>query len=313
MADKNHLPMNDLFSLKEGPELFMERNPSYDWRIVSTNLRAVRLAHHLKQREAAIKIGIDRRTLITYEKGDACPNWDVLYRIMPFYPGDLADFFYRTLYPEIQASPSFRKRGSLPFFVFFLGALFGAGVLGSVLLPFSLHSGAVSSSTSAPYHNWSWSGDSSSGSSSESSPPSSSSSLPISNLTELVVIGPTGSRDEVPMLFPATGKTSTLQVGLYTNEGFLGVVRRTLQFKFSLDGFEPSGVTISGNNEWGSADSATITAYNDPANPMPSTPYPYFAVFVWARYTPSAENPNPAVMEGTPLNIAMTANGTYQD
>jgi DNA-binding XRE family transcriptional regulator len=136
------------------PERFVSGNPPYDWRIVSANLRAVRLGHHLKQREAAEALGVDKRTLINYEKGDGCPDWGILSKILTFCPGNPSGLFYRTLYPEIQASPSFRKRGTLPFFSVLLGLLVGAAVTAAIMTPFLMRPSPSSSTSSGsvPYH-----------------------------------------------------------------------------------------------------------------------------------------------------------------
>jgi transcriptional regulator with XRE-family HTH domain len=327
LADCLDLSLNDLLSMKENPERFIGTNPPYDWRVVSANLRAARLGHHLKQHEAAKIIGVDKRTLITYEKGDACPNLKSLPAILTLCPGDPADLFYGILYPDIQASPLFRKRGTLPFFVFIFGLLLGAGILGGVLGPLVARSPSSSSSSdskSGPFNNSSSEGSSSSSSSEDSSPSSSasSSSDSIDGLTELVVIGPTGTASNVPMLYPKVGETSTLQIGLYTNADFDGHTRRNLQYKFAFDGNQPAGVTMSRVNAagetisgdtWAQVDYAVITATNSASAPFDTSfGLPSFIVFACARRSPTSENPDPLVSkEATPLLVEMTETGTY--
>lgn len=116
---------------------------------------------------------------------------------------------------------------------------------------------------------------------------SSSSPYPIPGLTELVVIGPKGTAMDVVMETPSGSKTTTtLSVGVYTGITFTATERASIHFEFSLDGYQPAGVTIASDG-----DSAIVTAVYDAANPITSG---YFGVMVkaWSPNDPSA------IMEG---------------
>jgi transcriptional regulator with XRE-family HTH domain len=221
LADKLQLTLDDLLAMKEDPIAPAHPNLPYDRRRVGQNLRAIRLANHLRQKDAAVKIGVSKRTLVTYEKGDACPNFTVFLRILPLFDGKPSDFFYGTLYPEIQSSPAFYKRGPSPFLLLLIGFLAGGALLASVLGPMACSS--HSSSPSGPYQGIS----SVSGSTSETS---SSSGTAIPYLDELTVIGPDG------IAFDAAMKpNSTLRVSVYTGKNYTEQMRKNTVFTYSLE------------------------------------------------------------------------------
>lgn len=111
LANELQLSLDDLLLMNPSPAPFKDANPAYDDQKVAANIRALRLSVHLRQKEAAEKIGVNKRTLATYEKGDACPNLATLNHLLALCPGKPSEFFYGTLFPEIQSSPSFKKEG----------------------------------------------------------------------------------------------------------------------------------------------------------------------------------------------------------
>jgi transcriptional regulator with XRE-family HTH domain len=236
LANVLHLSLNDLFAQKKDPAPLKELNPPYDWKKVSLNLRAVRLANHLRQKEAAEKIGISKRTLVTYEKGDACPNLAVMLKLLPLCPGQPADFFYSTLYPEIQSSPSFQKRGPSPFLLLFIGLFAGAGIVGAILGPRA----ASAQQTSSGLYQFSLSSSDSSEVSSEDASSVSSSAALIPYLDELAVIGPDGIGMNAAMK-----PNSQLRVGVYTGQNYTEQMRKKTHFDFSLEYYNPAKVTMT--------------------------------------------------------------------
>jgi transcriptional regulator with XRE-family HTH domain len=221
LANALQLDLNDLLTTAEKPGPFTNPNPPYDWKTVSLNLRALRLAHHLRQREAAAALGVNKRTLVTYEKGDACPSFAALEKILPLLPGKPVDFFYGTLFPEIQASPSFHKRGPSPFFLFLIGFVLGCGLLGAILGPIVALS-SQKSTGSGPFQG--------SFSATDGEIPTSNPSAVIPYLDELTVIAPGGlSRDA------AMKPNSSLQIGVYTGNNYSEQMRRKTTFVFTLE------------------------------------------------------------------------------
>lgn len=49
------------------------------------SLRAARVNANFMQKEAACKLGIDRATLMKYEKGITTPNWNMVEKIEKLY------------------------------------------------------------------------------------------------------------------------------------------------------------------------------------------------------------------------------------
>lgn len=284
LANILKIDLNDLLTMKEHPSPFTSLNPPYDWKTVSLNLRALRLSCHLRQKEAALQIGVNKRTLVTYEKGDACPNFSVLMKILSFYPGKPVDFFYGVLYPEIQNSPSFRKRGPSPFFVFLIAFLVGGGLAVGVMAPFLGRS--ASSSNSAPYQLSSTSGDT-------SALTSISTSIPY--LKELVVIGPDG------VAFDAAMKpNSTLRIGVYTGVDYSEQMRKRTLFSFALESTDGKDITLE----------ADPNLY--PCQIVKTGNVDIGTLFTVTLKASLLSDPS-VVVEGVPLNIVVNDTGLLTD
>jgi DNA-binding XRE family transcriptional regulator len=292
LANKLSLRLDDLLLLSPEPQELKTPNLPYSWEIVAHNLRAVRLANHMRQKEAAEKIGVNKRSLVTYEKGDACPNIQAFFNLMPLLPSKPSDFFYEILYPEIQSSPSFYRRGPSRFLTFSLGLLVGGAVLGSILGP--ILETRSSSSHSGPYNGVS------SNSSSETvggviSSPSSTTTIPF--MDELVVIGPDG------IAFDAAMKpNSSIKISVYTGTNYTEQMRKNTTFEYGLE-----------------TSSSLITKAPDPDNPsgqiitvgdlkLPSWDA-LFTVTVQAYTKFDTTN----VVKGIPLNITVNDTGTLTD
>jgi|GEM_PF-1969298 len=226
LANALCLTLDDLLLKEEHPGPFLEPNPPYDSEKIASNLRALRLSLHLRQNEAGAKFGVNKRTIVTYEKGNACPNLEFLDKLLHVYNGKPSEFFYGTLYPEIQNSPSFRKRGPSPFFSLVLGFVLGAGLLGAILGPIAANKKSSSSSSSSNT-NSGFTMNSSSGDSSSSS--SSSSGTAISGMEVLTVISENGSASETTMK-----PNSSLKVMAYTGRYYSEADRAKTHFIFGL-------------------------------------------------------------------------------
>jgi transcriptional regulator with XRE-family HTH domain len=253
LADQLKVKLVDLLKMNENPEPFEGTNPPFLAENVGHNIRAIRLHLHLRQGEAAERIGVSKRTLITYEKGDACPSLAVLETILRDCPEDPEAFFYGVLYPDIQASSSFQKRGPNPFFFSLVGLLFGAAVASAIILPVTL-SGNAGSTTS----NGSFAMNTSIGDTSSTSATSTSSSHPIAGLNELKVITSKGLAGSAPMK-PGT----SLDVSVYTGDYPTHDRESKLSFSLSL-GNAISGVSLSTNasdTSMGTVSVASSVAY----------------------------------------------------
>lgn len=290
LANVLKIDLNDLLLKTDNPETLVTPNAPYDWKTVSLNLRAIRLANHLRQKEASETIGVNKRTLVTYEKGDACPNWDVLSKILALCPGKPSDFFYATLYPEIQASPSFRKRGPSPFFALAAGILLGGGLIGAILGPFASFSGSVSSASSIPF-----AVSQDSGSSSTSAPTTSQTLIPF--MDELVVIGEDGIGFDTAIK-PGT----SIRVSVFCGQHYSEQMRKKTHFEFWLMD-AVSGVSLRAESDPLLYPSQIVSASNSVA---------LGTVFsVWAKAWLLADPT--VVVEGVPLSIAVNDTGTLTD
>jgi transcriptional regulator with XRE-family HTH domain len=241
LANELRITLDDLLLMKENPAPFQTPNPPYDSEKVALNIRAIRLSEHLRQKEASERIGVNKRTLVTYEKGDACPNFAVMEELLSLCSAKPSEFFYGTLYPEIQSSPSFKKRGPSPFFVFLLGFLIGGGLLAGILSPLAFRSNG--SSSSGPFTINSTSNSTSSGDSSTAA----SSLAPEAALArDLTVITTDGFGKDAWIKIPNAGETSTLGLTFFTGSEFTSAMRENAVFQMFLDVIPETGtVTLT--------------------------------------------------------------------
>jgi DNA-binding XRE family transcriptional regulator len=271
----------------ENPGPFSGSNPPFLPEVVGHNIRAIRLHLHLRQGEAAQRIGVSKRTLITYEKGDACPSLAVLETILKDCPEDPEAFFYGVLYPDIQSSTSFQKRGPNPFFFALIGVLFGGAVVSSIILPLKLtpNGETTSSSGSGPLTL-----TSSSQSESSTSDGSNTSSSGIAGLTDFWVITDSG------LSFDAAMKPGdSLRISVFTGNYLTYSRLHKLTFTFSLLG-EPVGATITPD----SAQKDQAVVYLPSSISLPQYP---FEVHASASDGTTSQN-------AIPLTIAINDTGT---
>lgn len=285
LADQLHVSLKDFLDKNENPAPFQGKNPPYLSEVVGRNIRALRLHLHLRQGEAAERIGVSKRTLITYEKGDACPSLAVLEKILADCPADPDLFFYGVLFPEVQASPSFNKRGPNPWFFALGGVLVGAGLLSAVLLPMRLSPSAGDSSSEGQ---GSFGYVSSTSTSSQTSENISSSAPLIKDLDQLWVTTEDGLAWDAAMLPSATLKL-TVFTGQYSQHE-----RDKTVFEFSLAD-APSGVSLTTT----SSATATLKSENAPTG----------SVFTVNLAAHTLANPT-VVQTGIPLMITVNSTGT---
>lgn len=294
LANELQLSLDDLLSKAESPAPLAAPNPAYDSKKVAANIRALRLSRRLRQKEAAEQFGVNKRTLVTYEKGDACPNLLTFDRLLAFCPGKPSEFFYGQLFPEIQASPSFKKRGPSPFFVFLVGFLVGAGILGGSLAPFALANGKASSS------NGQFGFNSTSTSGSSSSSDGGNSPSPEQMLKDdLCLITTSGYSKDAWIKRADSGKTSSLDLTIYTGSGayFTSAMRENTVFEPYIAAEPTSGtakLSASGTKYiW------TLTI--DSGVNIPNT----IAVGVKAYW-----NGSKVAIEGKPLDVTVNDTGS---
>jgi transcriptional regulator with XRE-family HTH domain len=292
-ANKLQISLNDLLLKREPTVPFAGKNPPYVPEVMGRNLRAIRLHLHLRQSEAAVKLGVSKRTIITYEKGNACPYLDVLESILPYCTDTPADFFYGTLYPEIQVSSGFRRRGPNPYFLFGLGLVVGGAVISSILYPV-LRGGASSSGQGSYTGSFSAPTSSESASSTFGILESESSLSDFDYLkTQLAVIGEDGIALDAAMKPNSTLKI-TVFTGLFYSENMRS--KTVFLFGWDKDSMPPSGTIMT---ETEPAPCHLITTVNAPLGSV-------FTVTIQAYLKSDPQN----IITGVPLNITVNDNGS---
>jgi transcriptional regulator with XRE-family HTH domain len=282
LANELQVSLSDFLALAEDPAPLKEANPPYDAARVGRNIRAIRLHLGLRQNEAASKIGVSKRTLITYEKGDACPSLDVLGKILADCPENPVAFFYGTLYPEIQSSSSFWKRGPHPVLLFILGFLVGGGLLSAILVPITSHSDTAESSSLLTSGSF---GFNSSDFSSDSV--SFASSGAIQDLGNLGVVTQNGNANAA-----STTPNGSLILTAYTGPLYTESERQHTTFVFSFDPKEaPAGTTLTATTPY---PSQVLQMNNAPAG----------SFFLISLYAYKTDDPSVKVV-GTPLAVTV--------
>jgi transcriptional regulator with XRE-family HTH domain len=284
LATELQVSLADFLATKENPSPLQEPNPPFNAERVGRNIRALRLHLGLRQSEAAAKIGVSKRTLITYERGNACPSLAVLVMILRDCPEDPVAFFYGTLYPEIQSSPSFWKRGPHPVLFFLGGVLLGGGLLTAILLPLRNSASAENSSALS-------SGSFGFNSSFSNDTNSYASSGAIKDLGDLGVVTQNGNGYEA-----AVTPNGSLVLTAYTGPLYSESERRNTTFVFSLDTYAPANTTLTATNPY---PSQILQMTNAPVGS-------YFMVYLYAYKT---ANPDIKV-KGTPLAITVNDTGS---
>jgi hypothetical protein len=79
------LSLDDLLQKKESPHFFHGRNANIKEAQLAKNLLALRLYQNLSPRGESLKIGIPKRTLVSYEKSKKPLSLSDAYRFMDFY------------------------------------------------------------------------------------------------------------------------------------------------------------------------------------------------------------------------------------
>lgn len=221
-------------------------------------------------------------------------------------------------------------------------------MIGAILASFGVFGGRGTSDSGTGSFYISHS-DSSSVSSSDSSAESSQSSLSsetsassdiVTDLDELVVIGPDGTALDVAMKIPSASELTTrLQISLYTGLRFTATDRKSTLFMFTIvDGYgfgtdyfnektpahmdllapNKQGIETSVMNVWQSESSVSVTATYDASDPLTGG---YYGVYV--RACKMDENGNPRTSEvmepasednpngSIALNITLTQDGKF--
>jgi transcriptional regulator with XRE-family HTH domain len=229
LANFFHLTLDDLFTRNETPAPTNPLNPPFDANRITDNLLAARLAHHLSQKDEGEALGVAKRTIIHYEKGESLPSFEVIERLLAFYQLTPNAFFYSDLYPEERKTiEEKRQRKAKPLLLFLLGFFLGGGLLTGILVP-TLQ---ARSSSSAPYQYTSSSTNSSSTSTSNSS------SL-IPGLSKLVVITTSGQSRTCGVV---VGHSISFTLYAEPTFDFTSVSRKAYPATYSIDG---AGVDVS--------------------------------------------------------------------
>jgi transcriptional regulator with XRE-family HTH domain len=127
------LSLDDLLLQKENPARFLGHNALFEEQRIASNLTTLRENHHLSLQEEADKLGISRRTLISYEHGDTLLSLEAAEALFALYALKPSEFFYE----KVALTPKRMKKSFDKKTVFYAlaSSLLGVAIILGFTLP----------------------------------------------------------------------------------------------------------------------------------------------------------------------------------